>query len=110
MRWATGSTSRSRRSRKRHIDDDVAARTSKPFTHFSQRGRGPPSSPALRDRATARTRRSRTPALDGGCRVKPFRKSWCVLEEVHARAAVRDNVVTDGPLPTDGMPVFGAHP
>jgi hypothetical protein len=41
---------------------------------------------------------------------KAVSESWCVLEEVHARVGVRDDVVTDGPLPTDGMRVFGAHP
>ncbi len=48
-------------------------------------------------------------ATDGGCCTKPSQKSRSALAQVHARAAVRDDLGTDGPLATDGMAVFGAH-
>jgi hypothetical protein len=39
-----------------------------------------------------------------------LRKSRSALAEMHVRAAVRDDLGTDGPLATDGMAVFEAHP
>ena len=56
------------------------------------------------------SRRSLAIAFQGGCCTKPARKSSSALAEVHARAAVRDDVGTDRPLATNGMGVFGAHP
>ena len=41
---------------------------------------------------------------------KGLQKNRTALAEVHARAAVLDDLATDCPLATDEMPVFGAHP
>jgi hypothetical protein len=43
-----------------------------------------------------------------GCRTKPSeRRRSALAEEVHPRAAVRDELATDRPLATDEMAVFG---
>ena len=46
----------------------------------------------------------------GGCRTKPSEKTRSVLAEVHARAAVRDELAMDWLLATEKMADFGAHP
>jgi hypothetical protein len=52
----------------------------------------------------------RTLAVDGGCCIKPSEKTRRTLREMHARAAVRDDLATDRPHVTDAIAVFGAHP
>src|SRR5215203_1439138 len=49
-------------------------------------------------------------AFHGGCRTKPSAKTRRALAEVHARAAVRDDLATDRALATDEMADFGTHP
>ncbi len=64
----------------------------------------PPCNPAAEESSGAAT------ALACGCCTKPSQKSRSALAEMHVRAAVRDDLGTDGPLATDGMAVFEAHP
>jgi hypothetical protein len=45
-----------------------------------------------------------------GCRIKPSEKMRSALAEIHARAAVRDDLATDPPLATNEVADFGAHP
>ena len=48
--------------------------------------------------------------MDGGCRIKPSRKSCCALAEMAARAAGRDDLGMDALRVTDAMGDFGTHP
>src|SRR5215216_2464293 len=52
---------------------------------------------------------SETCELDGGCCIKPSRKSSLALAALSARAPGRDDIATDCPPATDGMAGFGAH-
>ncbi len=49
-------------------------------------------------------------AYRGGCRVKPFRKRWSALAEADISTAERDDLATRGPVVTEAMAIFGAHP
>ena len=51
-----------------------------------------------------------TPAPRRGCRIKPSEIRRRALAEVHARAAVRDDLATDRLLATNEVADFGAHP
>jgi hypothetical protein len=44
-----------------------------------------------------------------GCRKKSSEKTRSRLAEVHVKAAVRDDLATDGPFATDEMAVLVAH-
>jgi hypothetical protein len=64
----------------------------------------------LRQLAGCHVARLQAVARDGGCRIKPIRNSGSALAEVHARAAVRHELETDGSRASEEMAVFGAHP
>jgi hypothetical protein len=55
-------------------------------------------------------RRLRVLVFDEAVGQKSCRKSRSTLVEVHVRAAVRDDLVTDRLGAIDKMAVFGAHP